>query len=153
MYKESYFTFPQEALLRTGRRIRICQKQGPKEVGVEYILGAKTPLTSKITWIRLLDSTGKIVIHDQIIEPKSNYSNPIVLDLSENSSSDAILLPNSDSTCALILLKDQAGEVSIPEGDYTIRFEFRRNIGSEAPILREAGDKSSESVILRFLLT
>jgi hypothetical protein len=152
-FKE-YVTFPQGIVLEEGRRIRISQIQGDKEKGVKYLLGAKTPLTPKITWIRLLKINGYELVHQKVVQPDANYSDTIISHVGAIvSGSDALLLPNLDGTRALLALRDQTTGVNIPSGGYRLTFDFSRNIGSQAPILSETGDTMSESVTLQFIIT
>ncbi|MDQ4143996.1 MAG: hypothetical protein M3198_09685, partial [Actinomycetota bacterium] len=154
-----YYTVPQGTVLPVGKRLRIhAPGTTTREAGVGYLAqdagklqsGEQTPLPAGIAWIRLLDNAGQVV-HQQPVQPEANYAPPLVLDLSVAGATDALLLPNLDGTRALILLKDQAG-VGVPAGAYALTFEFRRDIGSEAPVLREAGRPTPELVTLRYLL-
>ncbi len=150
-----YFTFPQGTILRAGKRLRIGPTPAARrEWGIGYLTGEQTQLTAKTTWIRLSDNTGQ-VIHLQVVQPDANYAAPLVLDLSTTGLSNGLLLPNADGTRTLLLLKDLAGlagAVSIPNGAYSLIFEFLRDIGQEAPVLREAGLTTLELATLLFSL-
>jgi len=156
-----YFAFPQGTLQRVGKRLRIgTTPAGQREAGVEYKdptyrkRRRHTPLTTNMTWIRLLDNSGQCV-HQQVVQPEANYSpsTGFVLDpfLGVVGTTTVLLLPNADGTRALLLLKDGTS-VGIPDGAYALTFEFRRDVGPEAPILREAGRTIPELVTVRFLL-
>jgi hypothetical protein len=156
---KNYATFPQGIVVPAGKRLRIhAPSVTTREAGVGYLgqeaskltSGEQAPFPATIIWLRLLDGAGQIV-HQQVVQPEANFTLTLVLALSVAGVTNALLLPNSDGTRALILLKDQAG-VGVPAGAYRFTFEFRRDISPEAPVLREAGRTTPEQVTLRYLL-
>ena len=152
----NFFTFPIGTVLNEGKRLRVSPDSVPRdarEIGVEYLSGAKPILAPKNIWIRLLDNDGRL-LHQQMIQPSTNYVDQKVFDpfLSIGLVS-ALFLPNMDGTRALlILIKDQTNPDTIPKEAYLLSFEFRRDVGPEAPVMKQLGYSGPEICNLRFTL-
>lgn len=147
-YRE-YFTFAKGEKLEEGQRVLVGSKQGKIEPRVKWMNATATPLYVKITWIRLLDRDGQI-IHQQVVQPDMNYRRVAnVVDLSSTTGTSSILiLPNTDGTRALLLWKGTG--IIMPSTSYLFKFLFKRNIGPEAHVLREAGYNKPELASVRF---
>jgi hypothetical protein len=103
-----------------------------------------------VAWIRLKDSNGRIV---QLINarPDTQFGSARAFGLAPDGGSDIVLLPTADGARAL-LVASESGGLGLPFSDYRLTWEFRRDVGPEAAVLREAGRSETETVSLLFTL-
>jgi hypothetical protein len=153
-----YFTFSKEHGISLGKRLRVhAPSHANREPSVQYISqeldrlisGEQIALPSGVVWIRLVAPTDQVV-HQQVVHPSSHYQTVVALALYQASGPNALVLPSKDGSRAFVLLKDSEG-INVQSGSYLLRFDFLRDIGPEAPVLREAGRTTEEIAILQFI--
>jgi hypothetical protein len=146
-----FFTFSKDHLIPPGKRLRVhAPSHADREPSVEYISqeleklisGQQKSLPSGIVWIRLIAPSNQVV-HQQVMHPAIHYQTIAALALFQMTGTEALLLPSKDGSQAFVLLKDSNG-INFQAGRYLLEFQFLRDVGPEASVLREAGRTSAE---------
>jgi hypothetical protein len=140
-----YYRFGVDSQYRAGTRIRIHSGSTPSEPfdleRKDIFMGTGADILSNSgETLRLSDTEGH-EIHRRQFTPR------------EFTILDTVIAPDSDGTRTFVFLRDKdSGEWinDIADGRFRFEWEFRRDAGSDLPILRRLGSTAPEQATLEF---
>jgi hypothetical protein len=145
-YKE-YYRFPEESLYLAGTLIRIYNGSEPASSSAAnepvYLYANHNQGTFEAagTYVRIKDA-GNEVLHTRLLLSNTGLNKV-----------DSNIIRNQDGTRAFIFVRSGNDEFSeLDDGIYRLEFTFKRDIGSDAPILKRFGFTDAEETFIEFSL-
>jgi hypothetical protein len=143
-YRE-YYRFPANSLYLAGTRIRLYNGSPPASSDeAEYVAlyaGHGTGTLSAGAVVRIKDAD------NESLHTRALFSDAAFNDLDSN------IIRNQDGTRAFIFIKSAGAQFSeLENGVYRLNFEFKRDIGVDAPILKRFGFSDPEKTAIEFSL-
>ena len=130
---QEYYRFPENSLYLAGTLIRVYNGSQPtSDDETEHVNLYADHQTGTLdaagTLMRIKDA------HDETLHTRPIFSNAGLNELDSN------VIRNQDGTRAFIFVRSGDTEFSeLGDGIYRLKFEFKRDIGSDAPILKRFG--------------
>jgi hypothetical protein len=143
---QEYYRFPENSLYLAGTVIRVYNGSRPtSDEETEHVNLYADHQTGTLdaagTLIRIKDA------HDGPLHTRPIFSNARLNKLDSN------IIRNQDGTRAFIFVRSGDAEFSqLGDGIYRLNFEFKRDIGSDAPILKRFGFTHAEETGIEFSL-
>ena len=143
---QEYYRFPENSLYLAGTLIRVYNGSQPtSDDETEHVNLYADHQTGTLdaagTLIRIKDA------HNETLHTRPIFSNAGLKEL------DSSIIRNQDGTRAFIFVRSGDNEFSeLSDGIYHLKFEFKRDIGSDAPILKRFGFTYAEEAAIEFSL-
>ena len=143
---QEYYRFPENSLYLAGTLIRVHNGSQPtSDDETEHVNLYADHQTGTLdaagTLMRIKDA------HDETLHTRPIFSNAGLNELDSN------IIRNQDGTRAFLFVRSGDNEFSeLSDGIYRLKFEFKRDIGSGAPILKRFRFTHAEEASIEFSL-